>query len=102
MLDLLMRATKFTDDLEDLNSELSLAAAQVKESTEALSKDATKNDWQAAKLAELHAQTDVLADKVKQIDERISELKISDRLYLQRGVEHTGIFAKLKTLILGK
>jgi len=53
-------------------------------------------------MAELHAQTEALADKVKQIDERISELKISDRLYLQRGVEHTGAFAKLRALILGK
>ena len=102
MVDLLMRATTFTDDLEDLNGELSLATAQVKESTEALSKDATQNDWQAAKLAELHAQTDALVDKVKQIDERISELKISDRLYLERGVEHTGTFAKLRALVLGK
>lgn len=102
MLDLLMRATRFSDDLEDLNGEISHAMAQVKESTEALSKDATQNDWQAAKLAELNAQTDALADKVKQIDERISELKIRDRLYLHRGVEHTGTFAKLRALVLGK
>lgn len=102
MLDLLMRATRFSDDLEDLNGQLGLATEQVKKSTEALSKDATQSGWQAAKLAELSAQTDALADKARQIDERISELKIRDRLYLYQGVEHTGTFAKLRALVLGK
>ena len=102
MLDLLMRATRFTDELAEMNSELGIAAAQVKVSTEALSKDATENDRQAGQLAALLAKTDAVADKVKQIDERISKLKLDDRLYLHRGSEETGTFAKLKALVLGK
>ena len=102
MLDLLMRATRFADDLAETNSELGLVAAQVKVSTEALSKDATENDRRAGQLEALLAQADAVADKVKQIDERISELKIGDRLYLHRGSEHTGTFAKLRALVLGK
>ena len=101
MLDLLMRATRFTDDMENLNSELSLAAAQVKASTDAMSADASGNDLHASQLARLVVQVDAIADKAKQIDERVSELKSKDRLYLQRGSEHTGTFAKLKALILG-
>ena len=102
MLDLLMRSTRFADELTELNSELSLAAAQVKVSTEALSKDATENDQQERQLATLLAQTDAMADKVKQIEDRISELKTGDRLYLHRGTEHTGTFAKLRALVLGE
>ncbi|MDH3275463.1 MAG: protoglobin domain-containing protein [Gammaproteobacteria bacterium] len=102
MLDLLMRATRFTDELAELNSELGIAAAQVKESTEALSKNESENDRQAGQLAALLAKTDAVADKVKQIDERISKLKFDDRLYLHRGSGQTGTFAKLKALVLGK
>jgi hypothetical protein len=102
MLDLLIRATRFSDELAEINSELGFAAAQVKESTEALSKGATENDRQAGQLAALLANADAVADKVKQIDERISKLKFDDRLYLHRGSEETGTFAKLKALVLGK
>ena len=102
MLDLLMSATRFTDELAEMNSELGIAAAQIKVSTKALSKDATKNDQQGGQLATLLAKTDAVADKVKQIDERISKLKLDDRVYLRRGSEQTGMFAKLKVLVLGK
>lgn len=102
MLDLLQHSTEFADDLVEMNSELCIAAAQVKVSTEALAKDATENDRQAGQLAVLLAQTEAVANKVKQIDERISELKTGGRLYLNRGSERTGTFAKLRALILGK
>lgn len=101
MVDLLMRATKFTDDLAEMNSELGAATAQISASTEALSKDATENDRQSGHLAMLLGQSDELADKVKQIDERIRELKFSGRPYLAPGTEHTGMFEKLRTLIIG-
>ncbi|MDX2411409.1 MAG: protoglobin domain-containing protein [Woeseiaceae bacterium] len=101
MLDLLMRATRFADDLEETNSDLGFAAEQVRISAEALSKGTTENEQQAGQLAELLAQTDALEDKVKQLDERIREVKIGDRLYLHRGSENSGTFAKLKALILG-
>ena len=100
-VDLLMRATRFTDDVAEMNSELDLATAQINASTEALLKDATADDRQAGHLAKLHAQTDELADKVRQLDERIRELKFSGRPYLPPGLEHTGMFAKLRTLISG-
>jgi len=102
MLDLLMRATRFTDDMENLNSELSIAAGRVKEATEAFSEGTTENDQHAGQLAKLVVQVDAMADKARQIDERVCELKSRDRLYLQRGSEHTGTFAKLKALILGE
>jgi len=102
MLDLLIRATKFTDDLTAMSGELNAASAQIKVAAGALSSGATENEAHAGQLAELLAQTDALTDKVKQIDERVSELKIKDRLYLQQGSEHTGTFSKLKALILGE
>jgi hypothetical protein len=100
-VDLLMRATRFTDDVAEMNSELGLATAQINASTEALLKDATEDDRQAGHLAKLHAQTDELADKVRQLDERIRELKFSGRPYLPPGLEHTGMFAKLRTQVSG-
>lgn len=100
-VDLLMRATRFTDDVAEMNSELGLATAQINASTEALLKDATEDDRQAGHLAKLHAQTDELADKVRQIDERIRALKFSGRPYLPPGLEHTGMFGKLRTLVSG-
>ncbi len=100
MVDVLMRATKFTDDLAEMNSELGVATAQINASTKALSKDATENDRQSGYLAMLLGQTEELADKVRQIDERIRELKFSGRPYLAPGNEHTEMFAKLRTLII--
>lgn len=102
MLDLLMRATRFIDELAEMSSELGLATAQVKVSTDALIRDTTENDGQTGTHGELLVHTGALADKVKQIDARISELKVSDRLYLKSGIEHTETFANLKSQILGE
>ena len=102
MLEILRRATTFTTDMEKLNSELNLATAQVKASTKAMSEDATEKDQHASQLASLVVQVDALADKVKQIDERVGELKTGDRLYVPVGSDQTGTFAKLKALILGE
>ena len=101
MLDLLMRTTRFIDELAEMSGELGLAAAQIEVSTEALTSDTTENEPQTATLDELLAHTGALADKVKQVDARISELKASDRLYLKSGLEHTETFAKLKAQVLG-
>jgi hypothetical protein len=98
MLEILARATNFTSDMEQLNTELSDMTAQVKESTEAMSKNANDNNA----LESLRTQVDALTDKAKQIDERISQLKTGDRLYVHKESEQTGTFAKLKTLILGE
>lgn len=102
MLGILARATKFTTDIEQLNTELGFVTAQVKESTEAITKDAKENEEHANQLASLCIHVDALTDKVKQIDERINKLKISDRLYVPKGSDQTGTFAKLKALILGE
>ena len=102
MLEILGRATTFSTDMEELSSELSLAMAEVSESTVAMCKDATENEQRASQLAKLGVQVDTMADKVKQIDERISKLKTSDRLYLHKGSDQTGTFAKLRALIRGK
>ena len=100
MLDLLMRATRFIDELAEMSSELGLATAQIEVSTEALTKDTTKNEGQTETVKELLAHTGALADKVKQIDERISELKVTDQLYLKSGIEHTDTFANLRAQVL--
>ncbi|MDH3491458.1 MAG: protoglobin domain-containing protein [Gammaproteobacteria bacterium] len=102
MLEILARATKFTSDMDQLNTELSVMTAQVKESTEDMSKNANDNDRHASQLASLRIHVDALTDKAKQIDERISQLKTGDRLYLHKGSDQTGTFAKLKALILGE
>ncbi|NNJ87548.1 MAG: hypothetical protein HKP20_10300 [Akkermansiaceae bacterium] len=101
MLDLLMRATRFIDELEEMSNELGMATAQMKVKTIALFKDTTEKEGQAGSPQELLAHTGTLADKVRQIDERISELKVGDRLYLKSGVEHTETFAKLRAQLLG-
>ena len=100
MLEILARATKFTSDMDQLNTELSFMTARVKESTEAMSKNANDIDRHASQLASLCIHVDALTDKAKQIDERISQLKTGDRLYVHKGSDQTGTFAKLKTLIL--
>ena len=102
MLEILARATKFTSDINQLNTELSFTAARVKESTEAMSKNVNDNDRHASQLASLCIDVDALTDKAKQIDERISQLKTGDRLYVHQGGDQTGTFAKLKALILGE
>jgi methyl-accepting chemotaxis protein len=102
MLEILSRATTFTADMEQLNAELSLAMAQVKVSAKALSKDAAESDQNTTQLASLFDQVDALEDKVKQVDERISNLKTGDRLYVHEGSDQTGTFAKLKALLLGE
>ena len=102
MLEILGRATMFTADMEKLNSELNLATARVKASTEAMSEDAREKDRHANQLARLVVQVDAMADKVKQIDERLSELKTGDRLYSAKDGDETGLFAKLKARILGE
>ena len=99
MLDLLVRSTRFIDELAKSSSELGLAMAQIKASTDDFIKDTTEDEGQTGTLGELLARTGELADKVKQMDERISELKVSDRLYLKSGIEHTEMFAKLKAQV---
>ncbi len=101
MLEILGRATKFTADMGQLNTELGFVTAQVVESTAAISRDAEEEEY-ANQLANLNTQVDALTDKVKQIDERISQLKTGDRLYVHKGSDQTGTFAKLKALILGE
>jgi uncharacterized protein YoxC len=101
MLEILERATKFTSDMDQLNTELGLMTARVKELAEAMSKDVNNNDKHASQLASLNIHVDSLTDKAKQIDGRISQLKTADRLYLHKDSERTGMFAKLKALISG-
>lgn len=64
--------------------------------------DATENDRPASQLARLGVQVDTMADKVRQMDERISKLKTGDRLYLHKGSDEAGTFTNLKALIRGK
>jgi hypothetical protein len=102
MLEILGRATEFTADTDQLITELSVLTAQVETSTDAISKDAKENDRHTSQLASLGMHVDALAGKVKQIEERISQLKTGDRLYVHKGSDQTGIFAKLKTWMLGE
>lgn len=73
MVDLLGRATEFSDDLVELNRELGLAAAE--------------------------AQSDSLMDIANRIDERVRRLKFRDRLYITQDQERTGVLARLKALV---
>lgn len=102
MLDVLERATTFRTDMEELNSELSLAMAEARKSIDVMSDDASEHDRRTSQLATLNVQIDAIDDKVKQIDERISKLETGDRLYLHKGSNQTGTFAKLKALIRGE
>ncbi|MGB5331433.1 MAG: protoglobin domain-containing protein [Woeseiaceae bacterium] len=102
MLDLLMRATLVIDELAEMSSELSLATAQIRVSTETLLEDTKESERQTGIPGELLVHTGALADKVKQMDERIGELKVSDRLYLKSGIEHTETFAKLRAQLIGE
>lgn len=102
VLEIFARATKFTYDIDQLNTELRFMMARLKESTEAMSNNAIDNDRHASQLASLCIHVDALTDKAKQIDERISQLKTGDRPYVHKGSDQTGTFAKVKTLILGE
>ena len=102
MLEILGRATTFSADMEVLTREMGVALAEVKASTATIAEDATENERQASHLATLVVQVDALTDKAKQVEERIGQLKTGDRLYVHRGSDQTGTFAKLKTLILGE
>jgi methyl-accepting chemotaxis protein len=102
MLDVLERATTFTTDMEELNRELSLAMAEARKSIDAMCDDASEPGRGTSQPATLNVQIDAIADKVKQIDERISKLKTDDRLYLHGSSDRTGILAKLKALISGE
>ena len=102
MLDILERATSFTDDISELSSQLSLAAAQVRESAEALTSEGKKYQGKVASVSNLVAAVETLTEKVVQIDDRTSELKTGDRLYLHKNSRRTGIFARLKAWILGE
>jgi hypothetical protein len=102
MLEILGRATAFSNDMEELNSDLSLATAQVRKSVKAMSEAATENDQRASELARMVVQVNAMADKVKQIDERISKLKTGDRLYSHKRNDQAGVFARLKALLRGE
>jgi len=102
MLGILERATDFTADMSELNSELSVATAQVRESAEAVAMEVTEEKKRAGSLARLAAGVEALTEKVRQIDERINQLKTGDRLYVHKDRDQTGTFAKLKALIFGE
>lgn len=101
MVALLERATTFSEDITRLNAELTAAAAQLGESVEALTINADAGDQSAARLAKLSNGIDAVTEKVKEIDERTSQLQTRDRLYVQKGSDQSGPFARLKAFILG-
>ena len=102
MLGILERATNFTADMSELNSELSLATAQVRKSAEAVAMEVTEDDGCVESVAGLSAGIEALTEKVRQIDERINQLKTGDRLYVHKDRDQNGTFAKLKALIFGE
>ena len=102
MLGILERATNFAQELAEMNSDLAVATAQVGESARAALGEVSENDRSAGQHAKLLGQIESLADKVKQVDERISQRKTGDRLYAHKGMDKTGTFSKLKALILGE
>lgn len=100
ILDLLMDATRFIDDLDETNAALRVASEKVRQSAEALSQEASADDEQANPVEVLLAHAKVLTDKVQQMDMRIDQLKSSERLYLKRGSEHTGTFSQLVSQVI--
>jgi len=101
MVELLRRATTFAVEMEQLNAELGVVTAQVEKSAEAISRDVKENEEYASQLANLQIQVDALTDKVKQINERVGQIRTGDRLWVPICDERTGAFAKLKALVLG-
>lgn len=100
ILDILMQATRFIDDLEHTNGDLRFASQKVTESAEVLSQNFSEADDQAKSVEQLLVQAKVLTERIRQLDQRIDELKSDDRLYLKRGTEHTGTFSQLVTRVL--
>ena len=102
MLDILERVTSYTDDMSELNSQLNIAAARVRESAEALTIEGAEDQGSVESASTLIAAVETLNEKVKQIDDRMSQLKTGDRLYVHSSRDRTGIFAQLKSMLLGE
>jgi hypothetical protein len=101
MVAMLERATTFLEDITRLNAELTSAATQPGESVEALTIDADAGGQSAAGLGKLGDRIDAVTEKVVEIGERTSQLQTRDRLYVHKGRDQSGAFARLKALILG-
>lgn len=100
ILDLLMHATRFIDELAESHEELRSTSARLEASATELSQDPGANGGQPTSLSAVLAHANALSETVTKIGERIEELKSGDRLYLQRGTEHTGTFTQLVTQII--
>ncbi len=100
ILDLLIHATRFIDELAEAQEDLRSNSAQLEASATSLARHSAGNGGQATSVSAVLARANALSETVKEIGERIEELKSSERLYLQRGTEHTGTFAQLVTQII--
>ena len=84
IFDLLLHATRAIDDLVETNGDVRLASDKIKNSAEVLLQDAIDGEGTAEPLEELLDQVKVLSANVRQLDNRIDELKSSERLYLKK------------------
>lgn len=100
ILDMLMHATRFIDRLEEAKIKLHSASQNVSRSAEALRQETVARDEGDKPVDELLAHAKVLSDELRQLDERIDQLKSNERLYLKRGTEHTGTFSQLVSQII--
>jgi len=100
IFDLLLHATRAIDDLVETNGDIHLASDKIEESAGVLLQGAIDDERTTAPLDVLLDQVKVLSANVRRLEARIDELKGSERLYLQSGVEHTGTFSQLVSRII--
>lgn len=100
IFDLLLHATRFIDDLTAKSDELRSVSETISDSVEALAKDSANGDQPPEGLEQLQAKAAALASGLKDLEEHIDALKSGNRLYLQKGTEHTGTFSQLVTQII--
>ncbi len=100
ILDILMNATRFIDQLEETNDKLRFAARHVKASGEALLEEYDSAEAQAAEVEALLTHAKALTEELQRLDKRIDQLKDDERVYLKRGTAHTGTFSQLVSQII--
>ena len=100
IFDLLLHATRFIDDLTAQSDELRSVSGTISDSVEVLAKESANGDQPPEGLEQLQAKAAALASGMKDLEEHIDALKSGNRLYLQKGTEHTGTFSQLVTQII--
>lgn len=100
IFDLLLQATRFIDNLAETNGELRVASDKVNESAELLAADSMNGSDRTEAIQQMLNHADAIKVELRQLEERIDELRNGEQLYLQQGKEHTGTFAQIVSRII--